>query len=295
MLNEKIRALRNANNMTQENLAERLGVSRQAITKWETGLGTPDVTNIHALATLFNVTVDELLSGDCSAKDINKDNVSRTEFDIFNRSDFQMDIGTASTLDITTSHNEKVVVEIRSDLDKESYKLAKVKLSEGRHVDLVVVEYKDEKRYLDIKTDKDISRQEAKKHVFVSVVLPENLADHIEIEGNVQRLSIHDMESEHHLEFDGKASEVMLSNLNGHLELTSDVDMEITYDGSLRQLDINQIRCISNLYLPKGAQVDVYSKGRASKVLFEGYVNNPESENKVELAGFKSELTVRGN
>ena len=89
MLNEKIRALRKANNMTQEELAEKICVSRQAITKWETGLGTPDISNIEALAKLFDVSIDQLLSGDDS---INKENISRTEFDIFDRSDFNLDI-----------------------------------------------------------------------------------------------------------------------------------------------------------------------------------------------------------
>ena len=222
MLNEKIRALRKANNMTQEELAEKICVSRQAITKWETGLGTPDISNIEALAKLFDVSIDQLLSGDDS---INKENISRTEFDIFDRSDFNLDIGTANTLDVTTRDIEKVIVEVRSDLPTESDKLAKVKLTEGRHVDLVVVEYKNDKKYVDVKPDKDLSRQDAKQHLFINLILPSSLADHIELDGNVRKLNIHDMLQEHHIEFDGKASEVSISNICGHLELTSNTDM----------------------------------------------------------------------
>ena len=57
MLNDKIRTLRKAIGLTQEELAEKLNVSRQAITKWETGAGTPDIDNINAIAKLFGVTI----------------------------------------------------------------------------------------------------------------------------------------------------------------------------------------------------------------------------------------------
>ena len=112
MLNEKIRNLRKANNMTQEELAEKICVSRQAITKWETGLGIPDISNLESLAKLFNISLDQLVSEEQS---INKENISRTEFDIFGKSDFDLDIGTARDLDVTTADIEKVIVEIRSD------------------------------------------------------------------------------------------------------------------------------------------------------------------------------------
>ena len=47
--------------MTQEFVAETLGVSRQAVSKWETGASDPSTTNLIALAKLFGVTAEELL------------------------------------------------------------------------------------------------------------------------------------------------------------------------------------------------------------------------------------------
>ena len=47
--------------MTQEFVAERIGVSRQAVSKWESGLSDPSTTNLIALAKLFDVTPEELL------------------------------------------------------------------------------------------------------------------------------------------------------------------------------------------------------------------------------------------
>lgn len=58
---EKIKKLRKDNNMTQEDLAEKLHVSRQTISKWETNVVIPDADNIVSICKLFNITTDELL------------------------------------------------------------------------------------------------------------------------------------------------------------------------------------------------------------------------------------------
>ena len=47
---EKIKALRQQNGLSQEGLANKLGVSRQAITKWETNRGVPDIENLKCLS-----------------------------------------------------------------------------------------------------------------------------------------------------------------------------------------------------------------------------------------------------
>ena len=59
---DKIKYLRKENNMTQEDLANKLNVSRQTISKWETNVAIPDADNIVAISKLFNITTDELLN-----------------------------------------------------------------------------------------------------------------------------------------------------------------------------------------------------------------------------------------
>ena len=61
-LNEKILYYRKAAKLSQEELAARVGVSRQAVSKWELGDATPEVDKLLALAKAFGVTTDELLS-----------------------------------------------------------------------------------------------------------------------------------------------------------------------------------------------------------------------------------------
>ncbi len=61
---EKLKALRTERGRTQEQLAARLYVSRTAVSKWETGGGSPNLDSLQAVARLFDVSVDDLLSAD---------------------------------------------------------------------------------------------------------------------------------------------------------------------------------------------------------------------------------------
>jgi AbrB family looped-hinge helix DNA binding protein len=61
MLSENLLAMRRLHHLTQEQLAARLGVSRQAVAKWETGETTPDITNCIELARVYDVSLDDLV------------------------------------------------------------------------------------------------------------------------------------------------------------------------------------------------------------------------------------------
>ena len=61
---DKIKKLRKEKDMTQEQLAEYMGVSPQAVSRWETGTTCPDIFALPALAELFGITVDGLLGVD---------------------------------------------------------------------------------------------------------------------------------------------------------------------------------------------------------------------------------------
>ena len=60
-LNERLACLRRRAGYSQEGLAERLGISRQAVSKWETGAAEPSTSNLLALARLYGVSAEELL------------------------------------------------------------------------------------------------------------------------------------------------------------------------------------------------------------------------------------------
>lgn len=61
---EKLKKLRTDNELTQDELAEKLYVTRTAISKWETDKGYPNIESLKAIASFFSITVDELLSSE---------------------------------------------------------------------------------------------------------------------------------------------------------------------------------------------------------------------------------------
>ena len=67
-LGKNLKKLRVQKNLTQEKLAEFLGVSFQTISKWERGESYPDITMLPVIASLFGVTTDELLGLNTAAR-----------------------------------------------------------------------------------------------------------------------------------------------------------------------------------------------------------------------------------
>lgn len=65
-LKDKLQELRKNKNLSQEKLAEKLDVSRQAVAKWENGETYPDIDNLISLSDIFNITLDRLLKEDKS-------------------------------------------------------------------------------------------------------------------------------------------------------------------------------------------------------------------------------------
>ncbi len=79
-IGERISELRRAASLSQEYVAEKLGVSRQAVSKWETDASSPDTYNLIALAELFGVSVEYLATGKTSSptpEKTHKDNLQK--------------------------------------------------------------------------------------------------------------------------------------------------------------------------------------------------------------------------
>ena len=76
-LGKKIAELRKKNNLSQEELADKVGVARQTISKWETGDTTPDINQVKIISKIFNISIDELVDNDINSVIVEK--VSNTE------------------------------------------------------------------------------------------------------------------------------------------------------------------------------------------------------------------------
>jgi len=72
--------LRKEKNLTQKQLGEKLGLSDKTISKWERGLGCPDISLLRDISKIFNVNIEKILLGDLQENDINGGNMKRIKF-----------------------------------------------------------------------------------------------------------------------------------------------------------------------------------------------------------------------
>ncbi len=76
-LSENLKKIRKEHNLSQEQLAEKIGVSRQAVSKWESNLAYPEMDKVIELCKMFNLNIDDLLN-----QDVNKLNKNKSKIDI---------------------------------------------------------------------------------------------------------------------------------------------------------------------------------------------------------------------
>ena len=284
---QKLKEIRKNEGLSQEQLAEKIGVSRQAITKWETGKGMPDIENMMILAEIFKTTLDELVSQSIPQHD-KKTPVyhSETSFDIDRQTHFDMQIGAAHSLTVCSGEDEKLHIDMASEAMENIGSLFKVKLDENRGK-------------LDVKCIKKdgVSRYEATDALWVTVTLPKGLTEHCEIDASVTELRLINLTLDR-IEYDGDAQNVTISNCCGSIELTSRTYYDVTVEGIRGSLDINQLKSGSVVHIPEDADFCVQNKGRGCRVFFQKNGETVEnggresSENILSVSGMQSELIV---
>ena len=284
---ERLKEIRKNEGLSQEQLAEKIGVSRQAITKWETGKGLPDVENMVIIAEIFKTTLDDLLR-DSAARQKQEAPVytSETIYDIDCEKHFDVNIGNAATIILSSGTDEKLHIKLSSETLENLDTLFKIKLDE-------------KKNKLDVNcvNKNKLSRYEAEDSLTVTITLPNKYSDHCEIEASVKLLVIKDLHLRR-LEYDGDAAQVLISNSSGSLEFTAKTDYDITIDKITGSLDINQWKAKAIVHIPEENMVNVINKGRKCDVYYRKedtimeYESFADVKNELSISGICSELIV---
>ena len=284
---EKLKEIRKKEGISQEQLAERIGVTRQAITKWETGKGLPDVENMVIIAEIFKTTIDELLMDSVTKKTPETFvYTSETIYDIDCEKHFDVNIGSAAAIILSSGDDEKLHVKLSSETLENLGSMFKIKLD-------------DKKNKLDVicLNKNKLSRYEAEEALIVEIILPNKYSDVCEIAASVKLLEISNLHL-NRLEYDGDAEKVIISDSSGSLELTAKTDYEIIVDKITGRLDINQWKAKAVVHIPEKNMVNVINKGRKCNIYYvkEGKAvdceNVTDSENEISISGIFSELVV---
>lgn len=284
---DKLKQYRLNEGLSQEQLAEKIGVSRQAITKWETKRGLPDVENMIILAEIFKLTLDELVLEEVKKQE-EKPVIfeSETVYDIDTQKHFDVNVGGAKKVTLKTGVDEKIHIILSSDTLSDIGSLFKVKLDEKKN-----------KLDVDLINKKGVSRFEAQESVEVTFILPEKFTEHTEVSASVKELFIEDLRLKR-LEYDGDAEKVYIRDADTSVELTSKTDYEIFVTGNCSNLDVNQFKAKTVVHLENAENYKISNNGRRCTVLTRKngetveLPENEKAENTIRASGISSELIV---
>ena len=286
-LAEKLKFLRKQAGMSQEQLAEKLGASWQAVTKWETDAGIPDIENVIAISALFDISIDELLSNENGAKkptDYLFESI--TEYDIDEPKRFDMKFGGAKQFVLTGCGSEKIRVRLASNTLSTLQSDFKVKIDDIRkRIDV------------DVNRRNGVSEATAKEDVSIFVQIPTPYIGKIECAVNAETVEIRSLECES-VELDIKTPHIVLEDVSGTVEINCNLDMEVVCHSLNGEVDINQVSATSKIYIPKDTVFTAVTKGIGTSISYEKdgrqteRFDTPDAENIIELNGIKSELVI---
>lgn len=288
---EKLKELRKQKGISQEQLAEKIYVSRQAITKWESGNGIPDIENLLSISALFNESLDSLLSEEKSL--ISKHEFlyeSRTEYDLDSPKKIDLKIGIAHEVIIEKTKDEKIQLIAASNKLSYLSQQVKVKIVEDkRRMDVVV------------RRSADLSDIAAEENLFILVRIPEKFVADVELNSEVENLKIRDITFDA-VEFDGKAKNAFITNSCGHIELNTNSNIYVEVNGVKGKIDLNHFHAISKIRFAEGQNYYLKNAGRFTRfvgndgrILVGKRVTEDPAEPVdliVELNGWKAETQI---
>lgn len=284
---EKLKSIRKQTGMSQEQLAEKLGVSRQAVTKWETDADIPDIENIMAISALFDISIDELLSNERGEKKPPEYLYeSITEYDIDEQKRYDMKFGGAKQFLLSGYEGEKIRVRLASNTLSTLQNDFKVKIDDIRkRIDV------------DVNRKNGVSEATAKEAVSIFVQIPSPYIGKIECAVNAKTVEICSLECDS-IELDIKTPSVILEDVVGTVEINCNLDMDVVCHSLKGEIAINQVSATSKIHVPEDAVFTAVTKGIGTNISYEKdgrqveRFDTPDAENIIELNGIKSELVI---
>lgn len=228
-LGQTIKYYRTKFNLSQSELGDQIGVSRQAVTKWETDTGIPDINNIQSLAKIFHISIDTLLLSDHHVQSLHE---SKIEYDIDMLKDFDINLGTLGEVTIEGYEGEKLFIQLSSSTYQDLQKDFKIKFDDNK-----------ERFDIDLITKNHVTKIQ-RRDINMHMMLPSQYIHKIECNVLPSSMSFSHIVSDS-IELDIKTSSLDLIDIHGHIEIDCNIDMVIKTDVIDGKLDLNAVRSAS--------------------------------------------------
>lgn len=259
----------------------------QAVTKWETDAGIPDIENLMAISVLFDISIDELLSNEREAKKTAEYLFeSVTEYDIDEPKRYDMKFGGAKQFVLSGCNGEKIRVRLASNTLSTLQNDFKVKIDDIRkRIDV------------DVNRRNGVSEASAKEAVSIFVQIPSTYIGKIECAVNAETVEIRSLECDS-IELDVKTPNIVLEDVSGMVEIDCSLDMEVVCHSLKGEVAINQVSATSRIHIPEDTVFTAVTKGIGTSISYERdgrqveRFDTPDAENIIELNGIKSELVI---
>ena len=284
---EKLKSIRKQAGISQEKLAEKLGVSRQAVTKWETDAGIPDIENIKAISALFDISIDELLGNErTEQKTTGYLFESVTEYDIDQPKRYDIKLGGAKNLMFSGYDGEKIRIRLASNTLASLQNDFKVKIDDiKKRIDV------------DVKRRNKMTEAAAKEALVIFVQMPSPYIGKIELAVNAETIEVRTLECDS-IELDVKAPNILLEDVSGSVEINCNLDMEVVCRSINGEIAVNQVSATSRINIPDGTVFTAVTKGIGTSISYEKNGKQAErfdtagADNIIELNGINSELVI---
>lgn len=293
--NEKLKELRKEKGWSQEELAEKVSVSRQAVTKWEAGEGYPEIENLKYISTLFGKSIDELVKEDYESQETTEETISTIEIDSDHNTKSKViveqidnieidqalrkiEISTFSidNINIVSSKRSTVFVELTSKHNAliNNDILLKLKRSHGKLA--IILKKKGLFGYINYNYSKELD---------LTIHIPEIYKENLEISTiaeaiNINSILLHNLEinstcstvnidnvQTSNTDINGVDKELIINKFIGNLEIscvTSDID--ITYDNFNSNLVINSVSAKVKINIPKDSDYMIEQNGLSTRI-----------------------------
>ena len=311
---EKLKETRKAAGFSQEELAEKLNVSRQAITKWETDTGLPDISNIMTISKLFSIPVDDLISEEKTAVRVkSRLYESITEYDIDGKKNFDIKLGGAKEIIVSGTGPVAKTTNTEAEAGTEATtETATAAETEGEKIKIILSSdtistlQKDFKTKIDdikgrididVNCEKNFSESAAKEALYIEIILPNKYIREVERTGFCKKITVKNLTCAS-LEFDGRTDDVLVDGFDGTFEIDCNLDMNLEINSFQGAVEVNQIKATSRMTVNPAQDFKKVVKGIGTAVMFEQNnlpaedFSNESSSNVIEFNGIKSELII---